>query len=76
MTVHQTAFVALVVAFSVVIPGEPALSEAEGESASAVVVASAFAVVSEVERGFSPASRKPPRSGLRSAEGRSEAQRT
>ena len=40
MTAHQTAFVALVVAFSVVIPGEPALSEAEGESASAVVVAS------------------------------------
>jgi hypothetical protein len=32
----------------------------------------ALAVASEVERGFSPASKRPPQSGYRSAEGRSE----
>ena len=40
----------------------------------AVILAAAvvLAVASEVERGFSPASKRPPQSGHRSAEGRSE----
>jgi hypothetical protein len=42
---------------------------------SASFVAVAVAVASKVERGFSPASKNPPRSGHRSAEGRSEARR-
>jgi len=42
--------------------------------ALAIVLAAAvvLAVASEVERGFSPASKRPPQSGHRSAEGRSE----